>query len=1166
MKTVRTLFLTFLISLIFCGCDSFLLSSNENKTSSAGKAVISISVNDGHSRTAMPVFNWSDFTYELIAVQNPGEPTQKDAETLFTNKSYDNLIQGISLDVGRYKFTLNAYKDSQKVLSGSHTVDLSSGNTTLSFLMYPVTGGKGSASISITYPQDSPVAKIVAFTSDEIFDEKEGVELTGRVVSGKMRTEYKVSELPSDKEQYAIIKFYDSNHTLVYSCTESLIILAGVESKSSIELTDDDWHTYSCVVTLKKDGEGWTSSKKTVSLVNKTNHSKVYPLEEYSKGAFGASVAEGIYYVYVNGENTEIEFNSINEKTTVDYYTVSMGGDSKGCKMIPVSGGLDQSENLAVVQKGKDFVYQISLSRGYEVENFTVKENGNIVPNASFDENLTIESVSQKVTITTEGNKPIIYTITYKDGANGAEFAAGKVANLAYWYEYGGSYTPQTEFTAEDTVLLPAIGNIRKDNNFFDAWTDEKGKTIIDTEGIYENLELYANWRPAPFVDDVNQEIYANGFNLLIKGSDTQNSITEIYVDYNGDGIKNQDDYQITCTNISTSKSNDFTGYTLKAGSNDGSYVPKSDFTFTMTGGRIAAIYGLNTKTQKYPNKSTLNISGTAQIGLIEGKKTTQNDDSTFTTRATSVKGIMLDTLSAERVFITGQMTNLSDAAKSPYSVTCVSENMYDIENEHVVAEIINSNYATLANFTCWNVKAGEDDAGNTENKYTQILLAHKEELINSVTKTFICMADDSGVVLPKAHEIVWDEDEFHLGDQSIKTPCSVFSLSVENGTFRVNQRTTITKNKTDNDIEVEKSLTYMAQPTPLTYVEHLEFEKSYVYMQVLSSADLLTPEIINNFLKQIYFKKIDETKDVKVTVNIETVPAKFILGNGDGHGGSEFKYFDGSFYKRFQYENDTPSGYNGVKQTSGSNSGKILNLITWTTSYNKAKQATFNGLKGYLMNITSEVENNYIYDTFHELYPDQLSWAGGATFAPVAKTTGMISGKEIVWWDQDVTSSETDAATPGARKAGGKWCWQAGPEAGMCFWSIASCDGGKDGTIEGVFERWNNATLHKDVYTPDIDSTDPTKLIKGSAGAEPNGTATGEPCLQFLAGRLTPSGKDYYANGFWNNQGDSNTQASGYGCTGYIVEFTPYETDYGIQVANYQAIRRTSVYGSNNK
>ncbi|MCQ2600981.1 MAG: hypothetical protein MJ184_06435 [Treponema sp.] len=1164
---MKKAFLLFtLITLLFSGCNNLTSSITfEDQSGSKDKALLTICLDDGKSKTAMPVFNWSDFTYELIAVQNPGEPTQKAPVTLFTDRTYEQLIMGIPLEATKYRFTLNAYKNSQKALSGENIVDLSVGNTSLSFMMFPVSKAKGSASVKITYPMDGTVSKIIAYTSDDIFEEKDGIELSSKIVSGKYETSFDVSNLDSNKEQYAIVKFYDSNNALVYTAAESLIIIGGCVSRSKIDLTEDDWHTYLCTVTLKKDNEGWTSSEKTVSLVNKTDSSKIYILTDSAGGKFKASVAEGIYYVYVNGKNTNIEFNSVNKNVDVDYYTVSMT-PVKNSTMIPVSGGIDQAENNVVVQKNSSLTYQIKLSKGYETTSVTVKENGVKVDGAKLDTDITIEAVTEKIEITVEGINPIVYTITYSD--NGAEFAASKVSKIAYWFKYGSTYTPPVTFTADETVVLPAIENIRKDANYFDAWTDKEGNTVIDTEGVYHNLVLNANWRSAPSTDDTNKIIYANGFNLLIKSNDTKNSQTYIYIDYNGNGIKDQDDAQIKYTNISTGNTNDFTGYELRAGNADGTYVPKSDFTFTMTGGKISAIYGLNSLTRKYPNKSTLNISGTAVIGSITNPNTITNPDSTTTTYADSVKGIMLDTLSAERVYITGQMTNLTDSAKTPYSVTCVTTNDFERTKEHVVAEIANSNFASLANFTCWNVNADNPDSI----VYKQILLSHREEMKNSITKTYIRMADDSGIVLPHEDDIAWDDlnSEFHIGAESINKPCSVFSISVENGTFRVNERTTITHNKTDLEKQVERSLSYMTQPTPLTYDEKFEFDQGYVYMQVMSFADLLTPLIVNDFLSQVMFKKIDESKPIKVTINIETIPASFILGNGDGHGGPEFKYFNGSFYKRFYYGNDETTNYNtSTKQ------------LSWSKAYNKSKQKIFNGLKGYLMNITSEVENNYIYDTYYKLFPDQLSWAGGATFVPVATTSGKLSGNTVSWWDQDVTSSATTVATAGARNLASKWYWQSGPEAGMCFWNTPVANdevNAANGKIDGVFERWNNSQyLHPDVYDPNVNSTDSTKLLKGRICSEPNGkvntetingeavNVTDEPCLQFLAGKLLPNGKEeqaYIANGYWNNVSDAKEQRTdGWGCSGYIVEFTPYETEYGKQVANYQAIRRTASY-----
>lgn len=1187
---LRKSFFTIAVSVILTGllaCTQSI-NSSQNYDVPEGKVMLSVNIDDPYTRSAIPVIDWDEFKYELIAVQNPNEPIQKEAKTLFSNRQNDELVAGVLLDAGKYKFTLNASKNGQKVLSGVQIVDLSSGNTSLSFQMYPVSGGTGNASIKIRYPMVNPVAKIVAYVSNSIFAEEEGEELTSRKVSGSLEAYFEPKNLPSNEELYANFRFYDENGALVYSGAESLIIVAGCTSRSELLLTEDDWHTYACTVTLVKDGEGWAFSDRKVSLVNKNDSSKVYELADFAGGKFKASVAEGLYYVYVDDEDTGIEFNSVNKNIDVNYYTVSMAS-VKNSKMVPLSGGLDMEENYAVVQEGKAFTYKLLLSRGYEtVSGLTLKQNENLVPGAAFNTVVSIAGVQETTEIVAEGITPIIYTITYSD--NGTEFASAKNTTQPYWFKFEDTYVPPETFTAEETVVLPAIENIRKENNFFDAWTDSHGNTVIDTEGIFENLVLNANWRSAPSVDDANKIIYANGFNLLIKATDTKNTQTNIFVDYNGDGIKNNDDYQIKCTNITTGNSNDFSGYELHAGSADGSYVPKSDFTFTMTGGTIAAIYGLNSPTEKYSNKSTLRISGTSVIGNITDSHTVTNADSTTTTFAAEVKGIMLDTLSSERVFIFDQMTNLTDTKKTPYAVTCVTTKNFDRNVERVVAEITNSNYASLANFTCWNVATDEKDASNKT--YTQIILSHKEQLVNSVLRTYIRMADNSGVILPTDDEIVWDEvsNEFSIETETINKPCSVFSLAVENGSFRMNERCTITNNTTDADHKVESTLSYMAQPTPLTYVEKLSFEENYVYMQVFSAGDLLTPYIINNFLAQICFSKYDPEQKIKVTLNIETVPSKYIQGEGDGHGGSEFKYFNGSFYKRYQYENDNLTGYNEVTPTKGIDKGKQIWLIKWTKSYANAKQKSFNGLQGYLMNITSEVENNYIYDTFYKLNPDKLSWAGGAAVKPVMTTTGLLSGETVSCWDQDESvlledgASVTATTALSSTKNADRWYWQAGPEAGKCFWGTpvianqADADNGA-ANRDCDFDRWNNSEfLHNDssIYDKGMDFTvpvAPTVLLRGRQCKEPNGSTnhtingvtfrgTGEQYLQFLAGELWPTEKEKYrANGFWNNQGDKDSNNDGYGCTGYIVEFTPYETEYGRQVANYQAIKRSAEY-----
>ena len=1126
MKVKKTFLLVTLISLLFSGCNNLTSSIIfEDQSGPKDKALLTICLDDSDSKTAMPIFNWNDFTYELIAVQNPGEPTQKAPVTLFTDRTYEQLVMGIPLEAAKYRFTLNAYKNSQKALSGTETVDLSMGNTQLLFIMYATTGSKGSANVKITYPKTSPVSKISAYVSEGIFDEKQGTDLTlGQYEMGNLVATYRASDLTSGKEQYAIIKFFDVNNTLIYSCAESLIVVGGCTSSSEITLTNDDWHTYMCSVILKKDNAGWESAGKTVSLVNKTDNNKVYVLREKTGGEYYGSVAEGIYNVYVDDFNTGIEFNSVNKSIDVDFYTVSMT-PVKNSTMIPVSASIEKENNYAVVLKNNDFVYQIKLSQGYECSSLVVKQNGTAVPNAAFDTDIKINSVTAPIVITDSGITPITYHITYRD-ADGASFETKHESGLPYWYKYGGTYTPPTEYTAENTVLMPAIENIRKDGSYFDAWTDESGATIIDTENIYRDLVLTAHWRSAPTPDDENKIIYANGFNLLIK---EENSETHIYIDYNGDGIKNNDDTQITCKNLSTSKDNDFTGYELHAGNSLGTYVPKSDFTFTMTGGTISAIYGLNSKDNKYTNKSTLNISGNAKIGEVGTKTTVTNANSTKTVTADYVKGIMLDTLSDKRVNIVGQMT-------SPYSVTCVTEDNYDHVNEHIVAYIANSKYAQFNYFTCWNIKTEEDKYGNEETIYTNIILTQKSVIENGITRTLIRMTEDAGVNLPG--KVVIDElGEFNFADnETVTINCSVFSIAVTNGSFRMTERTTITNNESTEEINAEKSMTYMAQPDARSYVEQFDYSHSYIYMQVISSGNLLTPKMATDFIKQLQFKKNVNGEEMVVTVNLESVDASEIRGTGTAEN-PEYKYFNGSFYKWVDGNEKTVS--------SGNNKGK--KSCSWSTAYNGAKQQQFNGLTGYLINLTSLVENNYIFFTFNKIHPNELSWTGGTVFVP----------RNSIY---DIAKFEAADKTRSTA-----WRWMAGPEAGMIYWNYPTCmeEGQKELGETGVdcnFQRWRNS---KYIFTSPEDYTsdknDVSKPLRGDSSSEPNGkegTTTNEPCMQFVSGLLS----GLYAEGFWNNKADA-AEAGDYATTGYIVEFTPYETQYGVQTASKQAIKRTAKY-----
>jgi gliding motility-associated-like protein len=86
---------------------------------------------------------------------------------------------------------------------------------------------------------------------------------------------------------------------------------------------------------------------------------------------------------------------------------------------------------------------------------------------------------------------------------------------------------------------------------------------------------------------------------------------------------------------------------------------------------------------------------------------------------------------------------------------------------------------------------------------------------------------------------------------------------------------------------------------------------------------------------------------------------------------------------------------------------------IWWTAARDSAQNMTYNGLKGYLATITSETENNFIWD----------------------KTKG-------VGW---IGASDSEAE--------GVWRWVTGPEAGTQFWQ-----GGANGyPVNSMYSNWNN-------------------------------------------------------------------------------------------------------------
>lgn len=159
-----------------------------------------------------------------------------------------------------------------------------------------------------------------------------------------------------------------------------------------------------------------------------------------------------------------------------------------------------------------------------------------------------------------------------------------------------------------------------------------------------------------------------------------------------------------------------------------------------------------------------------------------------------------------------------------------------------------------------------------------------------------------------------------------------------------------------------------------------------------------------------------------------------------------------------------------------------VNSSVSWTAAKAAAGSDSFNGLTGYLANVTSAEENAFIV----EKTGGSSSWVGATDeYSQINAATGLT------------TFANQSAAE-------GHWYWVTGPEAGTEFWDEAgNTSASADGRIAGKFQYWNNA------------------INQGGWGAEPNNSGSSEHYLQLLVG----------GTGNWNDLPNTSTLP-------YVIEY----------------------------
>ncbi|MDY6030496.1 MAG: DUF6273 domain-containing protein [Treponemataceae bacterium] len=227
LKISSFLSLIFLVSFILFSCAPLI---NFNKTADFTLSII-------QPRSAISSsfdFASGDYTFSLTATNSAGT-----VSTIFENQPYSKLSESFSIQAGVYTFTLKAYLFETEAFSGSLNLNLQGSTNRLDFVMKVSEGFTSTASITLQLPSEgvsevkAGIASIPFANIDEC-DISSAIELVIDNSTNPATVTYTETSLYTGKTQFAIFYLYDFNGALIATIPESIIIMPGRISSSTI--------------------------------------------------------------------------------------------------------------------------------------------------------------------------------------------------------------------------------------------------------------------------------------------------------------------------------------------------------------------------------------------------------------------------------------------------------------------------------------------------------------------------------------------------------------------------------------------------------------------------------------------------------------------------------------------------------------------------------------------------------------------------------------------------------------------------------------------------------------------------------------------------------------------------------------------------------------------